>query len=88
MSSTVSLYPTIPPIRPSLFTNPPDAVPPTDELELLQSELLAYKTKSLERAKKAGDDIRAIEESMRRLKDKERGKLKAIPKMDRERGRA
>lgn len=80
MSSTVSQYATLPPIRASLFNNPPDTVPPTDELEQLQSELIAFKTKSLERAKKAGDDIRTIEESMRRLKEKEKGKAKALQK--------
>ena len=85
MSSTVTQYAALPPIRSALFHSPPDTVPPTDELEQLQSELIAFKTKSLERAKKAGDDIRTIEETMRRLKEKEKGKAKALQKAERER---
>ncbi|KAI0648399.1 histone acetyltransferases subunit 3-domain-containing protein [Trametes meyenii] len=86
MSSSVSQYTNSPTIRSALFRNPPDTVPPTDELELLHAELTAFKQKSLERARKAGDDMRAIEESMRRLKEKERGKAKALQKVERERG--
>ncbi|PIL26682.1 hypothetical protein GSI_11258 [Ganoderma sinense ZZ0214-1] len=85
MSSAVSSYADLPAIRSALFNNPPDTVPPTDELEILHAELTAYKVKSLELAKKAGDDIRTIEESMRRLKEKEKGKAKAIQKAERER---
>ncbi|KAI0781488.1 histone acetyltransferases subunit 3-domain-containing protein [Trametes elegans] len=86
MSSSVSPYAALPVIRSSLFHTPPDTVPPTDELEQLHAELTALKQKSLERAKKAGDDMRAIEESMRRLKEKEKGKAKALLKAERERG--
>ena len=85
MSSAVSSYADLPAIRSALFNNPPDTVPPTDELEILHAELSAYKLKSLELAKKAGDDIRTIEESMRRLKEKEKGKAKAIQKAERDR---
>ncbi len=88
MSSSVSPYAALPPIRSSLFHNPPDTLPPADELEILRLELEAFKAQSLERARKAGDDIRTIEESMRRLKEKEKGKAKAIQKAERERGRA
>ena len=85
MSSSVSQYALLPKLRSSLFHSPPDAVPQTDELILLQKELQEFKEKSIERAKKAGDDIRAIEESMRRIKEKEKGKAKAIQKVERER---
>lgn len=87
MSSSVSQYTPLPPIRSSLFALPPDTIPPADELEQLQLELQAFKDKSLERARKAGDDIRIIEETMRRLKEKEKekGKAKAIQKVERER---
>ena len=88
MSSSVSPYAALPPIRSSLFHNPSDTLPPVDELDVLRLELEAFKAQSLERAKKAGDDIRTIEESMRRLKEKEKGKAKAIQKAERERGRA
>ncbi|KAI0333155.1 hypothetical protein GY45DRAFT_1245565 [Cubamyces sp. BRFM 1775] len=86
MSSSVSPYAALPAIRSSLFHSPPDTVPPTDELEQLHAELTALKQKSLERARKAGDDMRAIEESMRRLKEKEKSKAKALQKAERERG--
>ncbi|KAI0689038.1 histone acetyltransferases subunit 3-domain-containing protein [Cerioporus squamosus] len=86
MSSSVTPYAALPPIRSSLFHNPPDTLPPADELDILRLELEAFKAQSLERAKKAGDDIRTIEESMRRLKEKEKGKAKAIQKAERERG--
>jgi len=63
-----------------------DSVPPTDDLVTLHSELRELRKKSLERAKKADDDLRTIEESMRRLKEKEKGKTKAVGKTRRERG--
>ncbi|KAH9857527.1 histone acetyltransferases subunit 3-domain-containing protein [Lenzites betulinus] len=86
MSSSVSPFPALPAIRSSHLHNRPETVPPTDELEVLHAELTAYKKKSLERARKASDDMRAIEESMRRLKEKEKGKAKALQKAERERG--
>ncbi|KAI0823907.1 histone acetyltransferases subunit 3-domain-containing protein [Trametes gibbosa] len=86
MSSSVSPFAALPAIRSSLLHNRPEAVPPTDELEVLHAELTAFKQKSLERARKASDDMRAIEESMRRLKEKEKGKAKALQKAERERG--
>ena len=84
----MSPYSSPPPIRSSLFRNPPESVPATEELQSLHDELLALKQKTLERVKRAGDDIRTLEESMRRLKEKEKGKMKAIQKAERERGRA
>ncbi|KAI0628785.1 histone acetyltransferases subunit 3-domain-containing protein [Trametes polyzona] len=86
MSSSVSPFPALPTIRSSLLHTRPDTVPPTDELELLHTELTALKQASLERAKKASDEMRALEESMRRLKEKEKGKAKALQKAERERG--
>ena len=86
MSSSVSPYAPLPTLRSSLYHNPPEAVPQTDELLQLQKELLEYKEKSIERVKKATDDIRAIDERMRRLKEKEKGKAKAIQKAEKERG--
>ena len=86
MSSGVTPYASPIPIRSSLFRSPPDAIPPVDELEALQNELKLLKQRTLERAKKAGDDLKTIEESMRRLKEKEKGKGKAIDKVKKERG--
>jgi hypothetical protein len=85
MSSILSPYSSSPPLLSSLFKEPPEAVPPTDDLEALQNELKILKQKTLERAKKAGNDLKTIEESIRRLKEKEKGKAKAVEKVKRER---
>lgn len=85
MSSILSPYSSSPQILSALFREPPDAVPPTDELEALQAELNSLKQKTLERARKAGNDLKTIEESMRRLKEKEKGKSKAVEKVKKER---
>ncbi|OCH88235.1 hypothetical protein OBBRIDRAFT_758549 [Obba rivulosa] len=85
MSSIVPPYASPPPIRSSLFRNPPESVPATEELELLHEELLVLKQKTLERVKRAGDDIRTLDESMRRLKEREKGKAKALERVKKER---
>lgn len=85
MSSIVAQYSFPPAIRSVLLKNQPDALPPTEELDALQAELKVAKQRTLERAKKAGDDLRTIEESMRRLKEKEKGKGKAVDKVKKER---
>lgn len=85
MSSGVTPYTFPPTIRSSLLKSPTDAIPPTDDLEALQAELRALRQKTLERMKKAGDDIIAIQESFKRLKEKEKGKGKAIEKVKKER---
>ncbi|KIJ92068.1 hypothetical protein K443DRAFT_685481 [Laccaria amethystina LaAM-08-1] len=72
-------------IRSSLLKNTPDQVPPTEELELLHAELKVMKQKTLERAKKAGEDLKTIEASFRRMKEREKGKAKAVDKIKRER---
>lgn len=71
-------------ITSSLLRNLPDAVPPTEELEALQAELKALRMKSLERVKKVGEDLKSLEESMRRMRDKEKAKAKANEKIKRE----
>lgn len=86
MSSVIPSYLSPQPIRSVLFESPSDTVPPTDELEALHAELKVVKQKTLERARKAGEDLKTIEESMRRLKEKEKGKAKATEKVKRERG--
>lgn len=73
------------PIRSAIFKGPPDAVPATEELESLHEELKQLKLKTLQRAKKAGEDLKTIEESMRRMKEREKGKAKQIEKVKRER---
>lgn len=85
MSSLVSQY--LPPadITSSVFKSPTDTIPPTEDLEALQAELKLLKEKTLERARKAGNDLKIIEDSMRRLKEKEKGKARAQEKVKKER---
>nr|GAT56480.1 predicted protein [Mycena chlorophos] len=64
------------PIRSAIFKSPPDAVPSVEELQSLQGELQQLKARTLERAKKAGEDLKTIEESFRRIKEREKGKAK------------
>ncbi|KAJ8699217.1 Transcriptional regulator [Pleurotus ostreatus] len=85
MSSKLRSFSPPPPLRSSLVKSPPDAVPPTDELQLLQTELMLLKQKTMDRAKKAGEDLKALEESFRRMKEREKGKAKAIDRVKRER---
>jgi hypothetical protein len=72
-------------IHSSLVRKTPDSIPLTSDLELLHEELKELKKLSLARAKKAGDDMKTIEESMRRMKEKEKGKAKLVEKVKRER---
>lgn len=85
MTSKLSSYNTPTPFQSSLLKKIPDSIPPTNELELLHNELKELQKMTLARAKKAGEDLKTIEESMRRMKEKEKGKAKAIDKVKRER---
>jgi transcriptional adapter 3 len=78
MSSSLVQFPTVHPFRSQIVKNTPDAVPPTEELETLQTDLIELRQLTLEHAKKADDDLRTIEESMRRLKEKGKGKAKLV----------
>jgi len=84
MSFLLAPYPQVHQFRSRTVKNTPDAVPPTEELEALQADLIELRRHTLDRAKKADDDLRAIEESLRRLKEREKGKAKVIKKMKRE----
>ena len=77
--------PSSPPLLSPLIRDPPDVIPPIDDLEALQAELKLLQQKANERAKKAGNDLKAIEESMRRMKEKEKGKARALEKVRKER---
>ncbi|GLB35590.1 putative histone acetyltransferases subunit 3 [Lyophyllum shimeji] len=85
MASKLTPYYPPTPIQSVLLKKAPDSIPPTNELELLHDELRELRKMSLARSKKAGEDLKAIEESMRRMKEKEKGKAKAIDKVKRER---
>ncbi|KAG6907513.1 hypothetical protein DXG01_008602 [Tephrocybe rancida] len=85
MSSKLHPFPSAPPFQSSLLRKAPESIPSTTELELLHDELKELRTATLRRSKKAREDLKAIEESMRRMKEKEKGKAKAIDKVKRER---
>ena len=85
MSSILSPYSSYPPLPSPLIRDPPEAIPPIDDLEALQAELKLLQQKAYERAKKAGNDLKAIEESMRRMKEKEKGKARAVEKARKDR---
>ena len=57
MSPVVSPYDPLPTINSALLRNPPDAVPPTDELESLHAELKLLKERTLERAKQTCGEL-------------------------------
>jgi transcriptional adapter 3 len=84
MSSPLTQYSQVHPFRSRTVKSTPDAVPPTEELEALQADLKELRRHTLERAKKADGDLRTIEDSMRRLKEKEKGKAKEVEKTRRE----
>ncbi|KAI9445756.1 histone acetyltransferases subunit 3-domain-containing protein [Lactarius psammicola] len=84
MSSSLVQYPSVHPFRSQIVKNTPDTVPPTEELEVLKEDLIELRRHTLERAKKADDDLRTIEESIRRLKEREKGKAKAVERTKRE----
>lgn len=86
MAAKLSSFSPHPSILSPLLKKAPDAVPPTDELVQLHKELEIAKEKALERSKKANDDLKTIEESIRRMTEREKGKFKAIDKIKRERG--
>lgn len=52
----------------------------------MQAELRLYKQRTLERMKKAGDDLITLQESFKRIKEREKGKGKAVEKVKKERG--
>ena len=61
------------------------SVPSIEELEQLNSELKLLRQSAVARGKKASDDLRTIQDLMRRMKEKEKGKAKAVEKVKRER---
>lgn len=85
MYTKLTAYPSPPPLRSNLLRNTPEVLPPVSELKLLENELQTLRAKLKERGRKAGADIKVIEESMRRMKEGEKGKAKAVEKVKRER---
>ena len=68
-----------PPLRNPLLAAPPESVPAIDELEATCAELAALKRRALERAKKASADLKIIEHEMKKMRELEKGKARAMP---------
>jgi len=85
MASRFPRFAQTPSFRSPLLKIPPDLIPSIDELEQLQSELKLVKQHVSDRRRKASEDLKTIEESIRRMTEKEKGKFKAVDKIKRER---
>ncbi|KAL5512012.1 NGG1 [Sanghuangporus vaninii] len=68
-----------PPLRNPLLAAPHESVPAIDELEATHAELAALKRRALERAKKAAGDLKIIEHEMKKMREMEKGKARALP---------
>lgn len=86
MSSKLTPFPAVDTVPPALLKNPPDAIPPLEELQAFHNELERLKQKTIARARKATEDLRVIEESMKRAKEREKGKARALEKVKKEHG--
>jgi len=73
-------YPPAFTLRSQLFTQPPSAVPPVEDLLSLQEELNNLKNKSLARSRKAENDLKTLEGLLKKHKDKEKEKVKGKAK--------
>ncbi|KAL1747469.1 histone acetyltransferases subunit 3-domain-containing protein [Schizophyllum fasciatum] len=81
--SKLSVFPPPPEVRSTLFKHhPSDVIPPTSELEQLHTELRILKQKVIERSHKAENDLRIVEDSLRRMKEKEANR--SVDKIKRE----
>ncbi|KAI5833081.1 hypothetical protein K523DRAFT_233690 [Schizophyllum commune Tattone D] len=81
--SKLTVYAPPPEVRSTLFKHhPPDVIPPTSELEQLNMELRLLKQKVIERSHKAENDLRIVEDSLRRMKEKEANR--SVDKIKRE----
>jgi hypothetical protein len=85
MPSKLSKHPA-PPAPPSFLSAvQPETIPWTDELEFRLEALKKMKSKHSERAKYAVENLRASIEEISRIRERERGKAKAVEKVKRER---
>ena len=66
-----------PAVHNPLLEAPPESVPAVDELEATLAELGLMRTTAHERSRKAAGDLKIIENEMRKLRERERGKGKA-----------
>ncbi|KAI6021974.1 hypothetical protein EDC04DRAFT_2937544, partial [Pisolithus marmoratus] len=63
-----------------LIQNPPNMVLPMDDLDTLYNDLKLLQQKSMEWAKRVGEDLKTLDKSMCHMKEKVRGKAKAVEK--------
>ena len=88
MSHPVLPFTTPAALESSLLRAPPDTIPTipsVDELVKAQHELVQLKAKTLERAKKAENDLKTIEVAFRKMREVlEKGKVKSSAKIKRE----
>lgn len=84
MSHSLEPYTSPLPLPGIVLRQQADGVPSIGELENLQKELVDLRQKALARAKKADNDLKAIEAAFRRMRELEKGKAKAFPKVKRE----
>jgi hypothetical protein len=75
-----------PPNAPDFLSHDqPDSIPGIYDLEVRLEALEKMKLKHLERKKQAQENLRAGEEEIRRIKEREKGKSKAVEKIKHER---
>lgn len=81
MSQQLAPYPpdAHPPLRNPLLVAPPESIPTVNDLEATHSELTALKRIARERSKKAAGDLKIIEHEMKKMRELEKGKARAIP---------
>ncbi|EJD06223.1 uncharacterized protein FOMMEDRAFT_166470 [Fomitiporia mediterranea MF3/22] len=68
-----------PQLRNPLLVAPQELVPSLEELKSTTDELNELKRRAVERARKAAEDLKIIEQEMRRMREIEKGKAKALP---------
>jgi transcriptional adapter 3 len=84
MSSSLVPYPSVHPFRSRIVKSTSNVIPPTEDLEVLRAELTKLLQDTLERARKADEDLRTIQESMRKLEEREESKAELVERTKRE----
>jgi transcriptional adapter 3 len=85
MPSKVSKLPSPPHVPEFLTVDQPEFIPSTSELDMRLEVLEKIKLKHMERKKHADENLRASEEEIRKIKEREKGKSKAVEKIKHER---
>lgn len=85
-SGFTGAYPTPLPLRTTVVRKAPDLLPATEELEQAEAELRNLKRRSLDCARRVGEDLRALDESVRRIRERDRAKQRPVDRIKKERG--